>query len=324
MPNLYKYLDAKRFNELDEADRNIRTQVMINDAKHIEQFDSPMKFQNKFEKMTAYQFTRGLELFKEELEGIINDYNNDEEEQNSLGKLINKWNILMAYLKNMLLGSGGISNRDIQKINNLLDELKPLVDEVSMIAEEKDFVDVAQVKELAEKFDGNNWTPVKTVISKKKSDEVVEEPEVEDELDEDDDEFGLDNDEQPDDDDEEPDNKEPDDEEPDDEKEQDEEEPDQIKKFLKSKRAKYQTILNNLMESNIEQLRSYHKDLFNAQTLSDDKYYLRNKIRTQLNKLMGNGKPSKSKSQGDYLKSTPAPVRYNDTLDDYYLYHQYK
>ena len=49
MNSLSNLINNKRFKELDEADRNIRTQILLNDARHIQQFEQPIKFQNKFQ-----------------------------------------------------------------------------------------------------------------------------------------------------------------------------------------------------------------------------------------------------------------------------------
>jgi len=350
MPKLYKLLDDKRFNELDEEDRNIRTQIMSNNARHVAQFDTPMKFQNKFTRMTAYEFTRGLELVKRELEAIVNEYNTGTlENRDNTGKLISYWNTLMGYLKHMLL-VGGLANRDIQKINNLLDELKPLVNDVAMIAEEKDFVDKDQIEELADKFLGNNWTAVIKLQRKKRADEV-EAPEIDDELDEEDDGLGVDGvnaeggDEEAPEDDELPplEMNEGEEEVAPDEEDEDEDEPpappaeeeeeeleEKAPPPKKSRLVKYQQIIQNISGIGIDKLKEYYLKIFKENINSSNKNYVKNKLRTKLNQkiaqlqapaeivLEGDGKPS-SRDSPKYLKLQPAPMRYNDMLDDYYL-----
>lgn len=343
MPKLYKSLDDKRFYELDDADRNIYTQVMRNEAKHIEQFDNPMKFQNKFERMTAYEFQKGLELVKRELEAIVNEYNTGTlENREDTGKLVSYWNTLMAYLKNMLL-VGGIPNRDIQKINNLLDDIKPLVNDVAMIAEEFDFVDKSQIEQLAEKFDGNNWTPI-YILQKKKKPEEIEAPDVEDALDEEDDDFGLDED------DEQPprrdwgmpENLEEDEEAPEEEEEEeapeeappeeaealevkeDEKEPEEVVEVVveppkRTKKQKLQTILSNIMSFSLQDLQKYHKQLFGEKTRANNKYYLRNKLKPRLNQLI-NEEPEQVVGDGKPIRNKSSAIRYNDDLNDYYLF----
>ena len=339
MPKLYKTLDEKRFRELDDADRNIYTQVMRNEAKHIEQFDYPMKFPNKFERMTAYEFQKGLELVKRELEGIISEYNTGTlENRENTGKLISYWNTLMSYLKSMLL-VGGLPNRDIQKINNLLDDIKPLVDDVAMIAQEFDFVDKLQIEDLAEKFNGNNWTPI-TILQRKKKPEEIEAPDIEDALDEEDDAFGLDeDDEQPprrdwgmpenlEEDEEAPDEEAPEEEAPEEEAEafevkEDEKEPEEVdeppKPPKRTRKQKLQKILSNIMSFSLQDLQKYHKQLFGEETRANNKYYLRNKLKPRLNQLI-NEEPEQVVGDGKPIRTKPSAIRYNDELNDYYLF----
>ena len=342
MNSLSNLINNKRFKELDEADRNIRTQILSNDARHIAQFDTPIKFQNKFQRMTAYEFQKGLELVKQELEGIIQDYNaGNLETTDNTGKLFSYWNTLMAYLKSMLL-EGGVSNKDIAKINNLLDAIQPLVRDVASIAVEKDFVDKEQVDELLEKFDGNNWTPI-SKLQKKKSPDEIEAPVLEDDDEEAVEEEAVDiapvvADE-----------------------EEIKEEPVVETKEMQKLR-KYERILQNLDNYDIKKLRTYHKSLFGKDSNSNDKYYLKNKIRKELQKLVvipeaaveedvveekavEEEEEEEEEDNDDvefiddepiavianpfgmgkkYMKTNPAPLRYNNELDDYYLYQSMK
>ena len=342
MPKLYKTLDEKRFRELDDADRNIYTQVMKNEAKHIEQFDYPMKFPNKFERMTAYEFQKGLELVKKELEAIISEYNTGTlENRENTGKLISYWNTLMAYLKSMLL-VGGLPNRDIQKINNLLDDIKPLVDDVAMIAQEFDFVDKLQIEDLADKFNGNNWTPI-TILQRKKKPEEIEAPDIDDALDEEDDAIGLDED------DEQPEEEAPPEEEefagwrppwleeeeeeaPVEEEEleekappeEEEQEPEEVVEVVakppkRTRKQKLQKILSNILSFSLQDLQKYHKQLFGEETRANNKYYLRNKLKPRLNQLI-NEEPEQVVGDGKPIRNKLPAIRYNDELNDYYLF----
>jgi hypothetical protein len=165
MPKIYRNIEQKRFNELDEADRNIWSKVVKNESRAVEQFDNPIKFQSKFERITAYTLQKQLEDIRNELGATIDDYNRGEvKEGGEMGKVIQMWNTLVSYLRNIIL-RGSISNKDIEKINSSLDSLKPLVAQVLTIAEEYRFSDVEQLRQLNNKFDGNDWTPI-TIVSK--------------------------------------------------------------------------------------------------------------------------------------------------------------
>jgi len=174
MPKIYRNIEQKRFNELDEADRNIWSRVVKDEGKAVEQFDNPIKFQSKFERITAYTLTKLLEDLRNELIRTIDEYNSGEiEEGQDAGKIVLFWNTAVSYLKNIIM-RGSISNKDIEKINSLLDSLKPLVSQVLSIAEEYKFSDLAQVKELSNKFDGNDWSPITSVSKVKNINDLVQ------------------------------------------------------------------------------------------------------------------------------------------------------
>jgi len=165
MPKIYRNIEQKRFNELDEADRNIWSKVVKDESKAVEQFDNPIKFQSRFDRITDYTLQKQIEDLRNELSTTIDNYNKGEiEEGDNTGKSIMIWNTLVIYLRNIIL-RGSISNKDIEKINSSLDSLKPLVSEVLTIAEEYRFTDIEQLRQLNNKFDGNDWTPI-TIISK--------------------------------------------------------------------------------------------------------------------------------------------------------------
>lgn len=178
MPKIYRDIEQKRFNELDEADKNIWSRVVKDEGKAVEQFDNPIKFQSKFERITAYTLQKLLEDLRNDLSAVIDDYNTGELEQTSLGKIILHWNTAVSYLKNIIM-RGSISNRDIEKINSMLDGLKPLVSQVLTIAEEYKFVDIKQIRELSEKFDGNDWSPITSVSTLQNVNDLVQDlPEI--------------------------------------------------------------------------------------------------------------------------------------------------
>lgn len=163
MPKIYRNIEQKRFNELDEADKNIWSRVVKDEGKAVEQFDNPIKFQSKFERITAYTLQKQLEDLRNELNTTIDDYNSGEiEEGQDAGKIVLFWNTAVSYLKNIIM-RGSISNKDIEKINSMLDSLKPLVSQVLSIAEEYKFTDLAQLRELNEKFNGNDWSPITSI-----------------------------------------------------------------------------------------------------------------------------------------------------------------
>ena len=346
MNSLSNLINNKRFKELDEADRNIRTQILLNDARHIQQFEQPIKFQNKFQRMTAYEFQKGLELVKKELEAIVSAYNsNSLGNRDDTGKLFSYWNTLMAYLKTMLL-EGGVSNKDITKINNLLDAIQPLVRDVASIAVEKDFTDIDQVDELLEKFDGNNWTPISRLQKKKNPDEI-EAPILEADEEQADEEQA----------DEQPDEEQPDEEQPAEEPAEEqpaEEQADEEIKVLEpvdvdtKKMKKYETILKNINSYGIEKLREYYKTITKKKSESDDKFYVKNRLKEALLKKLAQKAPKVQKpidvqmpelEQVDnepdaiadafgmgkkYMKTKPSSLRYNNDLDDYYVYQSMK
>lgn len=165
MPKIYRNIEQKRFNELDEADRNIWSRVVKDEGKAVEQFDSPIKFQSKFERITAYTLQKLLEDLRNEFYAVIDEYNKGKtEDGDEAGDYPKIWNTAVSYLKNIIM-SGSISNKDIEKINSMLDSLKPLVSQVLSIAEEYRFSDLPRLRQLKEKFDGNDWTPI-TIVSK--------------------------------------------------------------------------------------------------------------------------------------------------------------
>tara|TARA_R110000868_G_scaffold199720_1_gene446319 strand:- start:88 stop:1134 length:1047 start_codon:yes stop_codon:yes gene_type:complete len=237
MPKIYRNIEQKRFNELDEADRNIWSRVVKDEGKAVEQFDSPIKFQSKFERITAYTLTKLLEDLRNELTGTISEYNSGNTEQgDDAGKIILYWNTAVSYLKNIIM-RGSISNKDIEKINSLLDSLKPLVSQVLSIAEEYKFIDLAQIRQLNEKFNGNDWSPITSVLKVQNINDLLQDlPEVllEDE-----------------------------DINPDDEEKEDF---DEVYQKLQNSRAQIREIIDNIPNYGLEQLKDLYRHYMKKQT----------------------------------------------------------
>ena len=106
--------------------------------------------------------------------------------------------------------------------------------------------------------------------------------------------------------------------------EEEEQEPEEVvvvvaKPPKRTRKQKLQKILNNIMSFSLQDLQKYHKQLFGEETRANNKYYLRNKLKPRLNQLI-NEEPEQVVGDGKPIRNKLPAIRYNDELNDYYLF----